>query len=62
MCNIILTEKFSQELTMLGHEYLSYNLSIRGEGIIGQNDLVRLEFLTDQPNGLLFYTGRPVTS
>jgi len=56
--NSCFSERHLQELTLMGHEYLSYDLTNYGEGIVGQNDLVKLDFLSNQPSGLIFFTGR----
>ncbi|KAK2170670.1 hypothetical protein LSH36_1g09011 [Paralvinella palmiformis] len=46
-----------QEATFFGSEYLSYDLSQKGEPVVSTNDHVTFQFKTQQANGLLFYTG-----
>ncbi|KAL8601328.1 hypothetical protein ACOMHN_054622 [Nucella lapillus] len=50
-------EKVPSDATFFGAQYLSYNLSSRGEVLNSNQDQVSLHFRTKQPDGLLFYTG-----
>ncbi|KAK7504775.1 hypothetical protein BaRGS_00003803, partial [Batillaria attramentaria] len=49
--------KVPSDATFFGAQYLSYNLSSRGDALVSNRDQVSLDFRTKQPNGLLFYTG-----
>ena len=50
------------EVTLKGNEYLSYNLFEKsGEAILSIQDEVSLFFRTNRPEGLLFYTGDPLS-
>ena len=51
-------EKVPSDATFFGAQYLSYNLSSRGNVLDSNQDEVSLDFRTKQADGLLFYTGR----
>lgn len=50
-------EKPPVEATFAGSEYLTYDLSSRGDSFISSTDQLTMYFRTRQANGLLFYTG-----
>ena len=54
---IVSTEKVPSDATFFGAQYLSYNLSSRGNVLDSNQDQVSLDFRTKQADGLLFYTG-----
>lgn len=58
LCFLILAEKKPSEASFHGAEYISYNLSTKGGPIISSNELLTLYFKTQQPSGLLFYSGK----
>ena len=47
-----------REATFFGSEYLSYDLSQKGEPVVSTNDKVIFQFKTQQSNGLIVYTGK----
>ncbi len=53
----LFSEHIPSEATFYGGQYLSYDLSNRGDPIVSNNDQVSFYFKTRQANGLLFYTG-----
>lgn len=54
------SEKPPVEATFAGSEYLTYDLSSRGDSFISSTDQLTMYFKTRQANGLLFYTGKSV--
>ena len=58
----IVSAQEPSEVTLKGNEYLSYNLFEKsGEAILSIQDEVSLFFRTNRPEGLLFYTGDPLS-
>lgn len=57
---LLSTDKAPSEATFKGTEFLSYDLGqTGGEPIVSAQDAISLFFRTRQPNGLLFFTGKP---
>ena len=53
-----ITGKIPPEATFKGNDYLSYDLvRLGGEPIVSTKDSIALDFKTNRPDGLLFYTG-----
>lgn len=50
------------EAMFQGTQYLTYDLTWRGDSFYSRNDELRMQFKTTQMNGLLFYTGKPTAS
>ncbi|GFO35585.1 neurexin [Plakobranchus ocellatus] len=50
-------EKSPSDATFLGAQYISYNLSSKGDVMVSNKDIIMLDFRTKQENCLLFYIG-----
>ena len=58
MISLSFLGKIPPEATFKGHDYLSYDLiRLGGEPIVSTKDSISLDFKTNRPDGLLFYTG-----
>ena len=58
MSSILFLGKIPPEATFKGQDYLSYDLiRLGGEPIVSTKDSISLDFKTNRPDGLLFYTG-----
>ena len=55
---VSITEKQHLQVTLSGKDFAYYDLSLRGDAIVSNNDELRLQFRTRQSTGLLLYTGR----
>lgn len=53
----LLPEKPIVEATFTGVEYLTYDLSGRGDSFVSSKDKLTMYFKTRHADGLLFYTG-----